>query len=89
MTAMYTTARYRVRPGMMSIVVASQMTRRIRSSTRDEGWVFMICLPEQSNVYKKRSPFALLSKELAQMACGFTRDYKAARGGSLCEGLDV
>jgi hypothetical protein len=46
---------YRVRPGMMSIMVASQMTRRIRNSSCDEGWVFMIYLPNGVTARYKRN----------------------------------
>jgi hypothetical protein len=49
---------------MISIVVASQMTRRIRNSSCDEGWVFMIYLPNRATArYKKNAwPPRLLSK---------------------------
>lgn len=61
---MCTTARYRIRPGMMSIVVASQMTRRIRNSSFKEGRVSMIYLPDRAMARYKRNARAprLLSK---------------------------
>jgi hypothetical protein len=32
---------------------------------------------------------AIVLKKAQKMACGFSRDYKEAAGGSVCEGLDV
>ena len=62
-TAMCTTARYRIRPGMMSIMAASQMMRRIRNSSGKEGRVSMIYLPNRATArYKRNARPRLLSK---------------------------
>ena len=63
-TAMCTTACYRIRPETLSIMAASQMTRRIRNSSCKEGRVSMIYLPNRATARYKRNARApcLLSK---------------------------